>query len=99
MSRLAAGGRIDPHFHSFEELVYVLAGAPRLVLGGIEVELAPDEAVAIAVGETHSWSGPCDEACSWIELRTPPARAAARTFAIEFEAGARRTRRRRPASA
>ncbi len=75
-SRLAADGRVDPHFHSFEELVYVLAGGPRLVLGGIEVELGPDEAVAIGVGETHSWSNPGAEEAHWIELRTPPARGA-----------------------
>jgi quercetin dioxygenase-like cupin family protein len=29
---LAAGGSIDPHVHSYEELVYVVAGSPRLTL-------------------------------------------------------------------
>ncbi|OJU83847.1 MAG: hypothetical protein BGO11_03275 [Solirubrobacterales bacterium 70-9] len=73
-ARLAPGGRLDPHLHSYEELVFVLAGAPRLALGGVEVELGPDAAVAIGAGETHSWSNPGEEEARWIELRTPPAR-------------------------
>jgi quercetin dioxygenase-like cupin family protein len=71
---LDSGGRLDPHLHSFEELVFVLAGAPRLSIAGIDVDMAPDDAVGIAVGETHAWSNPGEEEARWIELRTPPAR-------------------------
>jgi mannose-6-phosphate isomerase-like protein (cupin superfamily) len=38
---LAAGGSLDPHVHSFEELFYILEGSPILILDGHAVELAP----------------------------------------------------------
>lgn len=38
---LAAGGSLDTHVHSFEELFYILEGSPILILDGHAVELAP----------------------------------------------------------
>jgi quercetin dioxygenase-like cupin family protein len=41
---LAAGGSIDPHVHTYEELVYVVEGSPCLTLDGQTYRLAPDDA-------------------------------------------------------
>lgn len=73
---LAPGGSLDPHLHSYEELVYVLEGHPRLTLDGQTVELAPDECAFIGVAATHAWSNPGDERCRWIDLQSPQARTA-----------------------
>jgi len=72
--RLAAGDQLDAHLHSFEELVYVLAGAPLLALEEGCFALAPNQAVRLGPGEAHAWSNPGTEAASWIELQAPPAR-------------------------
>jgi quercetin dioxygenase-like cupin family protein len=72
---LAAGGSIDSHVHSYEELVYVVEGHPCLTLDGQTYELGPDEAAFIGVAATHSWSAPGSERCRWIDLQTPQARA------------------------
>jgi quercetin dioxygenase-like cupin family protein len=87
---LAAGGSIDPHVHSYEELVYVVAGSPCLTLDGRTYRLGPDDAAFIGVGATHSWHVPDSEPCRWIDLQTPQARDAtdpADTFFVPGEAG------------
>ena len=73
---LAPGGRVDSHLHSYEELVYVVAGRPVLTIDGQAVELAPDECAFIGVGATHSWDNRGDEPARWIDLQTPQARPA-----------------------
>ncbi|HZQ31712.1 MAG TPA: cupin domain-containing protein [Mycobacterium sp.] len=73
---LAAGGSIDPHVHSYEELVYVVAGAPCLSPDGLTYRISPDDAAFIGVGATHSWHAPDSEPCRWIDLQTPQARDA-----------------------
>ena len=75
---LAADGAIAPHVHSYEELIYVLEGHPRLSIDGLTHELAADDAAFIGVGTVHSWTVPSSEACRWIELQTPQARGPAR---------------------
>lgn len=73
---IEARGGIDPHVHSYEELVYVIAGHPVLTLDGRSVRLAPDECAFIGVGATHSWENPEGEAARWIDLQSPQARSA-----------------------
>lgn len=68
------GGSIDPHVHSYEELVYVVEGNPCLTLDGQTYRLAPDEGAVIGVGATHAWSAPEGQSCRWIDLQTPQAR-------------------------
>jgi len=73
---LEAGGSIDPHVHSFEELIYVLEGNPVLTVDGSTYALQPDDAAFIGVAATHGWSAP--DGCRWIELLTPQPRDAER---------------------
>jgi quercetin dioxygenase-like cupin family protein len=84
---LEAGGSIDPHLHSFEELVYVLEGTPTLAVDGSTYRLEPDDAAFIGVAATHGWSA-TDGRCRWIELSTPQPRephAEADTFFVPRE--------------
>lgn len=71
---LEAGGSIEPHVHSYEELVYVVEGNPLLTLDGQTYELGPDDAAFIGVAATHSWHAPDSGRCRWIDLQTPQAR-------------------------
>lgn len=73
---LAADGSVGAHLHSFEELVYVLAGTPRLDLDEGSFELGPGQAAWIGPGEAHAWSNPGGDEVGWIELHAPPPRAA-----------------------
>jgi len=73
---LAPGGTLEPHVHSYEELVYVVAGEAVLALDGESRRLGPDECAFIGVGATHAWHNPGDEPCRWIDLQTPQARDA-----------------------
>jgi quercetin dioxygenase-like cupin family protein len=71
---LAAQGRIEPHVHSYEELVYVIEGIVELTIDGVGVVLEPDDCAFIGVGATHSWANPEDRPARWIDLETPVAR-------------------------
>jgi quercetin dioxygenase-like cupin family protein len=71
---LASRGRIDPHVHSYEELVYVIEGTVELTIDGVSVVLEPDDCAFIGVGATHSWANPEELAARWIDLVTPVAR-------------------------
>ena len=73
-SQLEAGGSIDPHVHSFEELIYVIEGTPRLTVDGERYDLRPDDAAFIGVAATHEWLAP-NGRCRWIDLLTPQPRA------------------------
>ena len=88
---LAAGGSIDSHVHSYEELVYVVEGSPHLTLDGQTYRLNPDDAVFIGVASTHSWSAPESERCRWIDLQAPQARPETDPADTFFVPGERRT--------
>lgn len=68
---LAEGGSVDTHVHSFEEIFYVLEGAPILVMDGHAVELAPGACGVVPVGMRHAWRGPGKGAAKWLDMRTP----------------------------
>jgi quercetin dioxygenase-like cupin family protein len=72
--QLEEGGSIESHLHSFEELIYVVEGSPRLTIEGETYELAPDDAAFIGVASTHAWSASAGH-CRWIDLLTPQPRA------------------------
>lgn len=69
---LEEDGSIDPHVHSFEELIYVIEGNPALTVDGSTYSLQPDDAAFIGVAATHAWS--TQGRCRWIELQTPQPR-------------------------
>ena len=71
MSELAPGGSIDPHFHSFEEVVYVLSGTVRMTLGDTEHELGRDDFALVVTGTPHSWHNTGAEPARWLEISAP----------------------------
>lgn len=73
---LAAGGRIDTHFHSFEEGFYVVSGQPTLVLNGRAYPLSPGTCGLVPVGVPHAWIGPASGEARWLDMLAPQPRAA-----------------------
>jgi quercetin dioxygenase-like cupin family protein len=55
LSRLAPGGQIDPHLHSFEESFYVLAGELSVLIGEAAQAIGPGHYGLIATGTRHAF--------------------------------------------
>jgi len=68
---LEAGGHIDTHVQSFEELFYVTAGEPTLILDGRACPLEPGACGVIPIGMPHAWLGPKNGTSKWIDMLTP----------------------------
>lgn len=73
LCRLAGGGHLDLHLHSFEESFYVLEGSPTLILAGAGHRLEPGACGVVPVGVAHAWVGGDGEA-AWIEMAAPQPR-------------------------
>jgi quercetin dioxygenase-like cupin family protein len=73
---LGTGGRIDTHFHSFEESFYVMSGEPTLVLDGRGFRLAPGTCGVVPVGVPHAWLGPASGEARWLDMLAPQPRTA-----------------------
>ena len=73
---LDSGGRIDTHFHSFEESFYVMSGEPTLVLDGRAFRLSPGTCGVVPVGVPHAWLGPASGEARWLDMLAPQPRAA-----------------------
>ncbi|MFB3739314.1 MAG: cupin domain-containing protein, partial [Candidatus Velamenicoccus archaeovorus] len=81
---LAAGGRVHPHVHSFEESVYVLEG--QVVVDGPEGSalLRPGDYGLLPVGAPHAWRNVGSSPARWAEMTAPQPRArhGADTFVV-----------------
>jgi quercetin dioxygenase-like cupin family protein len=73
---LGSGGRVDVHFHSFEESFYVLSGEPVLVLNERAHRLSPGTCGIVPVGVPHAWIGPADGEARWLDMLAPRPRPA-----------------------
>lgn len=69
--RLAPGGSVDVHVHSFEQCVYVLGGEPVVENKGRQLQLRTGDYMFFAVGDPHGWLNPAGEEARWLELSTP----------------------------
>lgn len=71
VARLAPGGHVDSHVHSFEETIYVTAG--HLVLDTTEGShlLGPGDYALLPVGMTHGLRNLSEEAVSFAETKAP----------------------------
>jgi quercetin dioxygenase-like cupin family protein len=70
IDQLASGGTIDPHVHSFEEGIYILAGEPILTIGSESYQLQPGDYAAIKVGTPHSWRAGAAPV-RWMQMAAP----------------------------
>jgi quercetin dioxygenase-like cupin family protein len=71
ISRLAAGGHVDGHIHSFEKAVYVLAGTPVLAFAGRRLLLRQGDYALLPVGMRHSWANEAADEARWLTIATP----------------------------
>lgn len=74
VSRLEAGGRIEPHLHSFEETFYMLHGSAVVETHEAAVELVPGDYGMIPLGVPHSWRNVSGAEAHWADLLTPQPR-------------------------
>jgi quercetin dioxygenase-like cupin family protein len=70
IDQLAPGGTIDPHVHSFEEGIYILAGEPILTIGSESYQLRPGDYAAMKVGTPHAWRAGTAQV-RWLQMAAP----------------------------
>ena len=73
ITRLAPGGQIPAHLHSFEESFHVLEGQVVLTTPEATVRLVAGDYGVIPIGVPHSWYGTEVEA-AWTDVLSPPPR-------------------------
>jgi quercetin dioxygenase-like cupin family protein len=71
VGELQEGGRVDPHFHAFEQAIYLLAGRVHVDLAGSRETLAADDYLWIEVGVPHELTSPGSEPARWLEVSAP----------------------------
>ena len=73
--RLAPGGELPLHVHSYEEAAYVLDGHPAVELDGRRYRLGPGDFVFFPVGVPHRWANPDAGGAEarWLDVNTPQA--------------------------
>jgi quercetin dioxygenase-like cupin family protein len=71
LCELDAGGHINTHVQSFEELFYVVEGEPTLILNGHAYPLVPGSCGVIPVGTPHAWLGSDKGVAKWADMLTP----------------------------
>lgn len=76
ISRLAPGGHVPTHVHSFEESFHLTEGSVILVTPEATVELVAGDYGVIPVGVPHSWHATGDVDAVWADICSPVPRAA-----------------------
>jgi quercetin dioxygenase-like cupin family protein len=71
IDRLAPGGRVDGHVHSFEKAVYILSGEPVLALEHRRLRLRAGDYALVPIGMRHSWANPGPVEARWLAVNTP----------------------------
>jgi quercetin dioxygenase-like cupin family protein len=76
ISRLAPGGSVPTHLHSFEESFHLLEGSAILVTPEATVELVAGDYGVIPIGVPHSWHSTGEAEAVWSDVFSPVPRAA-----------------------
>ena len=71
IDRLAPGGWVDGHVHSYEKAVYVLAGEPVLAVEHRRLRLRAADFALVPIGVRHSWANSSAEEARWLTISTP----------------------------
>lgn len=74
VSKLAPGGDIPTHVHSFEEQFHVLEGEVIIATPEATVHLVAGDYGVVPIGVPHAWRSVGDTEAVWADLFTPPAR-------------------------
>lgn len=75
IGRLAPGGSIDAHVHSFEESVYVLEGELTCESPDGAVRMVAGDYGFVPIGVEHSWRNAGTETVRWADMLAPQPRA------------------------
>ena len=68
---LAPGGRIDPHFHSSEEGIFVLEGEVVVAIDGVNHALVVNDFAISLSARRHAFRNVSDAPVRWLEMRAP----------------------------
>lgn len=68
---LAAGGRVDPHVHAFEEGFYLLSGEAAVEVDGVSYGLRAGDYGAVKVGTRHAWRTLGSAPVRWLQMAAP----------------------------
>ena len=71
LCRLAPGGALDRHVHSFEQCAYVLGGETVVEIDDRAYELHEGDYVVFPVGLAHAWRNTGTSEARWLEVSTP----------------------------
>jgi quercetin dioxygenase-like cupin family protein len=71
IGRLAPGGWLQRHFHSFEESLYVLEGELLVEIAGVAHRLVQGDYTLFTVGTRHMLGNDGDAPVRWLSVNTP----------------------------
>ncbi|GAA1059323.1 hypothetical protein GCM10009573_07490 [Agromyces bracchium] len=74
VTRLASGGRVPAHVHSFEESFHILDGEVVLTTAETTVHLVAGDYGVIPVGMPHAWQSIGEAGAEWADIFAPPPR-------------------------
>ncbi len=74
LNRLEPGGRLDSHFHSYEEGVYILEGEVLVGLEGNSYLLRPGDYAVFPIGLPHAWRNAGSASVQWLDMLSPQPR-------------------------
>lgn len=74
VSRLAPGGSVPAHVHSFEESFHLLEGEAVLITPEATVHLVAGDYGVIPIGVPHAWRAVGDVDAVWSDILSPPPR-------------------------
>lgn len=75
ITRLAPGGTVPAHVHSFEESFHLLSGEALLVTHEATTHLVAGDYGVIPIGVEHAWVSVGDVAVEWADIYSPAPRA------------------------
>ncbi len=71
IAELGAGGRLDPHVHSYEEGFYLLSGEAVVTLNGSSYLMGPGDYGVAKVGAPHAWQATAAGPVRWLQMSAP----------------------------
>jgi quercetin dioxygenase-like cupin family protein len=84
---LAPGGRIEPHFHSTEEGIFVLEGDVLLAIDGVSHALGQHDYALSLAARRHALRNVSVAPVRWLEMRAPLPVGPDRERDVYFESG------------
>jgi len=85
--KLAAGGALDPHVHSFEEGFYVLSGEAVFAVNDQAYLLKAGDYGVVKVGALHAWRNLGPSPVRWLQMNAPQPKAAGKERDTFFRKG------------